>query len=163
MKYALIALVLAATAATAHAEIKVGDRFVELDAKTGKGKNFRLKELAGKWVLFSFGADWCKPCHKELPAWDGVAPTFQGKVLFVAVDIDNDAAAGQKFVSSLNLKHLFPVFMPADSSTAINSYDPAHMPSTFVIDPKGVVRYIHLGYDKGDEAELTKALTDLIK
>jgi peroxiredoxin len=37
------------------------------------------------------------------------------------------------------------------------------MPSTFVIDPKGIVRYIHLGYDKGDEAELSKAVADLIK
>ena len=53
----LLALLLATTPALA--EVKKGDHFVELDAKSAAGKPFHLKDMAGKWVLFTFGASWC--------------------------------------------------------------------------------------------------------
>ena len=159
------AIVLAAllVASAANAEVKKGDHFVELDAKTAKGKNFHLKDMAGKWVLFTFGASWCEPCHKELPAWDKVAPKLGGKVLFVAVNINDKPDEGAHFLDSLQLKHVFPVFMPQETSTAIKSYDPDHMPSTFVIDPTGIVRVVQYGYDKGDEDKLAAKLAELTK
>jgi len=40
-----------ALALPARAEVKEGDHFVELDAKAANGKQFRLKDMAGKWVL----------------------------------------------------------------------------------------------------------------
>ena len=158
-----IATAVTLAASPALAEVKKGDKFVELDAKTANGKHFRLKDMAGKWVLYTFGASWCAPCAKELPAWDKVAPKFQGKVLFVAVNIDNKIEEGKDFIASLKLKHVFPVYLPEDSSPAMKSYDPGHMPSTFVIDPKGVVQLVKYGYDKGEEDKLAAALTELIK
>lgn len=162
MKSFLVAA-LFALAGVAHAEVKKGDPFVELDAKTAAGKHFRLKDMAGKWVLYTFGASWCEPCHKELPAWDKVAPKFAGKVLFVTVNINNKQAEGKEFIDSLKLKHLFPVFLPDEASPALKAYDPDRMPSTFVIDPKGIVRLVQYGYTKGDEDQLVATLTELIK
>ena len=147
----------------AGAEVKKGDHFVELDAKTAAGKHFRLKDMAGKWVLYTFGASWCEPCHKELPAWDKVAPKFAGKVLFVTVNINNKEAEGKEFVDSLKLKHLFPVFLPDENSPALKAYDPDRMPSTFVVDPKGTIRLVQYGYSKGDGDQLATTLADLIK
>ena len=163
MKTMLCALFLACFVASAHAEVKVGDKFVELDAKTQKGKKFRLKDMAGKWVLYTFGASWCEPCHKELPAWDRVAPKLAGKVLFVAVNINNDQAEGEQFIKSLALKHVFPVFLPDENSPAMKAYDPDRMPSTFVIDPSGTVKLVQYGYKKGDEDKLAATLAELIK
>jgi len=162
MKY-LAVLAVCLAAGTAHAELKKGDHFVELDAKAASGKNFHLKDMAGKWVLFTFGASWCQPCHKELPAWDALAPKFKGKVVFVAINIDNKPDDGKKFVDSLKLKHIFPVFMPDETSTAIKSYDPDKMPSTFVIDPQGVIQVVRYGYDSGDEDKLAATLSSLVK
>jgi thiol-disulfide isomerase/thioredoxin len=156
-------LVLVLLAGVANAEVKKGDHFVELDAKTAAGKKFRLKDMAGKWVLFTFGASWCEPCHKELPAWDKVAPKFKGKVLFVSVNINNNEKEGKEFMDSLKLKHVFPVFMPDENSPAMKAYDPDKMPSTFVIDPKGTLQIVQYGYDKGDEDKLSAALDSLVK
>jgi thiol-disulfide isomerase/thioredoxin len=161
--FVITAALLLATATAARAEVKVGDKYVELDAKTAKGKKFRLKDMTGKWVLFTFGASWCEPCHKELPAWDKVAPKFSGKVLFVAVNINNKQEEGQQFFGSLKLRHIFPVFMPDENSPAIKAYDPDKMPSTFVIDPSGVVRVVEYGYHKGDEDKLAQQLDELTK
>jgi peroxiredoxin len=153
----------AITAGTAHAEVKKGDKFVELDAQTAAGKHFRLKDMAGKWVLFTFGASWCEPCHKELPAWDKVAPKFTGQVLFVAVNINTKLDEGKQFIDSLKLKHIFPVFLPDENSPALKAYDPDKMPSTFVIDPEGVVRFVEYGFHAGDEQALAKTLAELTK
>lgn len=150
-------------AGAARAEVKVGDKAVELDAKTAKGKAFRLKDMAGKWVVYTFGASWCQPCHKELPAYDKIAPKLAGKALFIAVNIDDKAEDGKTFLDSLKLRHVFPVFMPSADSDAIKAYDPDRMPSTFVIDPKGIVRVVHYGYDKGDEDKLAAQLAELAK
>lgn len=147
----------------AHAEVKKGDHFVELDAKTAAGKRFRLKDMAGKWVLFTFGASWCGPCHKELPAWDKLATKLHGKVLFAAVNINNKVEDGKAFIASLKLKHLFAVYMPDEDSAAMKAYDPERMPSTFVIDPHGIVRLVQYGYDKGDEDKLATTLAELTK
>ncbi len=147
----------------ARAEVKQGDHFTELDAVTAKGKKFRLKAMAGKWVLYTFGASWCQPCHKELPAYDRIAPKLTGKVLFVAINIDEKVKDGQDFLDSLKLHHLFPVFMSDGSSAALKAYDPDHMPSTFVIDPTGVVRLVHYGFEPGDEDKLVTTLIDLTK
>jgi peroxiredoxin len=147
----------------AHAEVKKGDHFVELDAKTAKGKRFRLKDMAGKWVLYTFGASWCQPCHKELPAWDKIAPKLAGKVLFVAVNINNKAEEGEQFIETLKLRHLFVVYMPDEDSAAMKAYDPERMPSTFVMDPTGVIRLVQYGYEKGDEEKLAAKLAELTK
>ena len=163
MKSFVVAALIALAGGVAHAEVKKGDPFVELDAKTAAGKHFRLKDMAGKWVLYTFGASWCEPCHKELPAWDKIAPKFAGKVLFVTVNINNKQAEGKEFIDSLKLKHLFPVFLPDEASPALKAYDPDRMPSTFVIDPKGIIRLVQYGYTKGDEDQLATTLADLIK
>jgi thiol-disulfide isomerase/thioredoxin len=162
MKFLVAAALLLATT-PAFAELKKGDHFVELDAKSSAGKSFHLKDMAGKWVLFTFGASWCAPCHKELPAWDKVAPKFKGRVLFVSVNINNNEKEGKEFMDSLKLKHVFPVFMPDENSPAMKAYDPDKMPSTFVIDPKGNLQIVQYGYDKGDEDKLATALDSLVK
>jgi peroxiredoxin len=163
VKLAVVVVVSLLAATTAHAEVKKGDKFVELDAKTAAGKKFRLKDMAGKWVLFTFGASWCEPCHKELPAWDKVAAKLSGKVLFVAVNINSDAAEGRQFIDSLKLRHVFPTFLPDENCPAMKAYDPSRMPSTFVIDPEGIVRVVQYGYHEGDEDKLVQTLAELTK
>jgi thiol-disulfide isomerase/thioredoxin len=157
---ALFATALGAPAA--HAGVKEGDHFVELDAKAANGKHFHLKDLSGKWVLFTFGASWCQPCHKELPALDKIAPKFAHKVLFVAVNINNDEADAKELFEGLKLKHIFPVHIGEDSP-GLTAYDPDRMPSTFVIDPSGTVRLVHFGFEKGDENKLAAKLAELVK
>ena len=163
MKAILVTTALVFAATTAHAEVKKGEHFVELDAKAANGKAFRLKDMAGKWVLFGFNASWCGPCKKELPALDKIAPKLAGKMLFVAVNIDTDADDGKAFIDSLRLRRIFPVFMNDENSAAMKAYDPDRMPSLFVIDPKGTVQLVEYGYNKGDEDKLCAKLLELTK
>ncbi|HEX2686586.1 MAG TPA: TlpA disulfide reductase family protein, partial [Kofleriaceae bacterium] len=102
---ASVVVTLLAGAGIAHADVlKIGDRLAELDVATdASGKSIKLKSWKGKWVVVTVGADWCKPCAKELPTWDKLAGEFKGKVVFVAVDIDDEIDIGKKFHDKLKL------------------------------------------------------------
>ena len=159
-------LVVAALAATAHADtVKVGDRLAEFDvAVDAGGKPFKLKAIKGKWTMLTFGASWCKPCGKELPAWDKLAPDYKGKVTFVAVDLDDEIDAGKKFHEQLKLKNMVRVYLPSEKSAVAGNYGSDHMPTTVLADPQGVIRYIRGGFEKGDvEGEVKKMKEQIAK
>lgn len=158
----LVVAVFLLIAQVAHADaLKVGDRLAELDvAVDGAGKPFKLKSLKGGWVLVTVGADWCKPCAKELPAWDKLAPEFKNKVKFVAINIADDINDGKKFNAKLKLKNLLLVYLPADKSAVVAKYGSDNMPTTFVADPQGVIRYVRAGFEKGDVSGETKKMRE---
>lgn len=145
----------------------VGSRAPELDSstKTVRGKKFRLKALRGQWVLVTFGASWCKPCKAELPAWDKLAAEYEGKVKFVAVNIDNDRKKADRFLKKMKLRNMTVVFSPEGKTTSADSYvggDDPKFPTTFVIDPKGVIRHVHREYHPGDAKKLAAKLDALL-
>jgi thiol-disulfide isomerase/thioredoxin len=113
--------------------------------------------------MLTFGASWCKPCAKELPAWDGIAPNYKTKVAFVAVDLDSDVKTGKAFHKKLKLKNMTLVYLNPDSAVAAK-YGSDHMPTTVLIDPEGVIRYIRGGFEKGDvDGEVTKMKDQIAK
>lgn len=149
-------------AGTAAANVlKVGDRLVELDVAVDEaGKPFKLKALKGKWVVVTIGAAWCKPCKKELPVWDKLAigAGIKGKVTFVALNVDDDIGDGKKFHRKLKLANMVTVYMPQEKSGVAATYGAATMPTTFVADPQGVVRYVKAGFEERDPAGESKKL-----
>jgi len=163
----LVLVALLGVAGTAWADgAGEGSRAPEFDAnaKTATGKKFQIKKLKGKWVVLTFGASWCKPCHAELPAWDKLAGKLKN-VVFVAVNIDNDTSKGAAFMKKLKIKNMLVVYSPQDSTTTADAYvggDDPHMPSTFVVDKRGVVRHVHPEYHKGDEDDLADKLNSLM-
>jgi thiol-disulfide isomerase/thioredoxin len=161
MRALLMVAVLAGTAAAD--ELKVGDRLAELDtAVDASGHPFHVKGIKG-WRMLTFGASWCKPCAKELPAWDGIAPDYRGKVAFVAVDLDTDKEAGKGFHKRLKLHNMTLVYLSPDSAVAAK-YGSDHMPTTVLADPDGVIRYVRGGFEKGDvDGEVRKMKDEIEK
>jgi thiol-disulfide isomerase/thioredoxin len=161
-----VLVILAMLAGTASAEVlKVGDKVAELEVATDAGgKSFKLKSLKGKWIVLTIGASWCDPCKVELPTWDKMAGNMNGKATFVAINIDNDIADGKKFNGKLGLKNMKLVYMPQEKSAASARYGSDTMPTTFVFDPNGVVKYRKDGFQKRDpDGEYKKFRAELDK
>lgn len=148
----LAVVTLALLVAPAAAEVlKVGDRIAELDvAKDARDKPFKLKAYKGKWILVTVGAEWCKPCAKELPTWDKLAGEMKGKITFIAIDIDDDPKAGKRFHDKLKIKNMTRVYLPADKSGVVARYGSDTMPTTFIFDKAGIVRDVKKGFSEGD-------------
>jgi thiol-disulfide isomerase/thioredoxin len=152
---ALVFLLLALAPAAADAELKAGDRAAELGRVLDRaGKKLTLKRFADRVVVVTFGASWCAPCKRELPAYEKLAAAYAGKgakVTFVAINIDSEKAKGEKFVAQAGLKHVVAGFDAG--KTSVDAYDPSKMPTTFVLRG-GLVRHVHGGYADGDERKL---------
>jgi peroxiredoxin len=163
----LLVLVMASPAAAGV--LGVGQQATELDlAQDDAGKTFKLKQVTG-WRVITIGADWCKPCKKELKAWDKLAGDLK-KVTFITVAIDDELDDGKRLHSELKVKNMKRVYMPLKDEkerpmrdASAGRYGSDKMPSTFVIDPEGRVRHVHKGYDPGDETKLEQELKKLIK
>ena len=74
LSFALVALL----ATPALAGVKQGDRAAEfVQVVDGSGKALSLKRFKDQVVVVTFGASWCEPCKKELPAYEKLAQKYQ--------------------------------------------------------------------------------------
>ncbi len=139
------------------AKVRKGDRVAKLSNVTdGAKKKISLKKHKKKVIVLTFGASWCAPCKAELPALEKLAAKYAGKkIVFIAVNVDKERAAGEKFMKEAGLKKVIAAYDTKKS--AVDSFDPPTMPSTFIIRD-GIVRKVHKGYRKGDDKKLDKLI-----
>ena len=147
----------AAQAPQASAEVKEGQRAPELKGvKTGTGKRGRIGQFKGRVVVISFGASWCEPCKKELPALGALSRKLRkmkSSAVVITINTDDELDVGQKFMRSFDLGC---AKIGYDSNQqAVGIYGPRTQPSTYVIDQNGIVRYVHAGYRAGDENKIS--------
>ena len=159
---ALASVLLFASSATAG--VKQGDRAVDfVQVVDASGKMVSLKKFRDQVVVITFGASWCVPCKKELPALEKLAQKYQKRgapVVFIAVNIDSEVSKGKKFMSNAGLRNVRAVYDRQKST--VESYDPPKMPSTFVIR-RGIVKHVHAGYASGDESKLATVIDRELK
>ena len=106
------------------------------------GETFSLSAARGRPVVLNFWATWCGPCQRELPALQAAAERYGDRVLIIGVDQGEEAATVQRYVDDLGLT--FP--SPMDSEFTVSAlYNVRGLPTTFFIDPDGVIRQVWLG------------------
>ncbi len=119
----------------------VGDRALDFTLKTTAGKTVTLSELRGKKVILNFWATWCPPCKDEIPIFQEFHDKQKEDVTMLAVNIDPQYNVKQY---EDNMGITFPVLLDEDDK--INSaYDILTVPTTFIIDEKGVIIHKKVG------------------
>ncbi len=145
----LTAALLAGLAGNAFgAGLKAGDTFPDLGA-------FKLEgtvpsDLKGKVVMVDFWASWCDPCKESFPAMEELDKHYHAQgLVIVAVNVDEDRTDMQTFLK----KHpaTFAVVRDAGQKL-VERAGIATMPSSFLVDRTGKIRFTHSGY-KGAETK----------
>jgi thiol-disulfide isomerase/thioredoxin len=155
----VVSLCLALFVPAVAAAKKVGERAPDFTLRDLAGKPVRLSELRGSVVVVDFWASWCAPCKKELPALEVLQRRYREagkKVVILTINIDKDRANAEKFLRSAKIKDL-SVLLDKEGAVA-GQYDLPTMPTSFVIDQKGIVRYVHAGYTGGDEKKVAQQI-----
>jgi peroxiredoxin len=148
-----------AFATSAHAAVRAGQRAEDFELRDLGGKAVRLSQLRGKVVLLDFWASWCEPCKKELPLLSELAGKLREHgIEVVTVNIDKSRDNAESFVRAHGLG--LTVLLNPDQSVA-EKYEPPKMPTSFIIDKKGLCRHVNAGFEPGDEKKLEKQLLDL--
>lgn len=135
----------------------------ELSAKTLTGATFTLADHLGSVVVLNVWGSWCAPCRKEAPelqtAYTRLSTRGAGKVVFVGINTrDNDPGPAIAFERSFAVTYP-SVYDPSGKQLLgfANSLPAMAIPSTLVIDAKGMVAARLLG------ATTTTTLVDVVK
>ncbi len=154
----------------------IGHRLPQLELKplTGGGHEVSLADLQGRVTLIDFWGTWCPPCAEELPHIAMLATKFAGADFQVfAVSCGNDirsenaadlAEATDAFLK--NFKITLPTYIDLggysrhgiDMLVGFSGY-----PTTIVLDRRGTIRGMWVGYRPGDERKLEKLIAALLR
>ena len=107
------------------------------------GTSVSLQQYRGKPMLLHFWATWCPICGLEQQSIDALADDYT--VLTVAMD----EASTQEIRTYMNKKNVdYPVLHDPDSTIA-QRYAITGVPSSFIVDPAGQIRFVEIGYTTG--------------
>jgi peroxiredoxin len=122
-----------------------------------------LQEYAGKVILLNFWATWCPPCRREMPSMERLYQELQAEgFVVVAINQFEDPDHVFAFTGQLSEDPTFPILFDRDSRVA-ESYNVKGLPSTYLIDRQGRVRYRAIGgreFDHPDVVALIRGLLD---
>jgi cytochrome c biogenesis protein CcmG, thiol:disulfide interchange protein DsbE len=138
---------------------KVGERAPALHAKAADG-NGRVTLPTGKVTIVDFWATWCPPCEASFPKYQELYVKYKTSGLeIVAVAMDEEVGKVQPYVKAHGAK--FPVGWDEGQKLA-KCWKPSSMPTMYIIDKRGVVRFIHREWHPGDEKEVEKQIKALL-
>lgn len=156
-KVKLLFLALVITAGLARADVAVGTPFPSLENAGLVGK---LPELSGKVVLVDFCASWCAPCKKSFPALTALQNELGPRGL-VIVGVSVDERVGDYDLMFKKWKPGFALLHDAQQKLVAQVAVPT-MPTTFVLDRHGVVRFVHAGFHEDSEKNLRSEIESLL-
>jgi len=129
----------------------IGSPAPDLSIQTLNGKgNVSLASLRGKVVVVDFWATWCAPCKEAFPKLEQLSKQNSGSVVVVGVAADDAKDGVLEFARAQGAT--FPVGWD-DGHVLAKRWNVKKMPTTFIVDASGTVRFVHEGYHD-DEGEL---------
>ena len=158
LSVALLMTHLLVTAANAATLDKAAPDFT---LKSLQGTNLKLSEMAGNVVLLNFWASWCGPCRQEMPLLNDLHNKYEALGFSViGVNVEQETELARSFIANSPVD--FPILL--DSTNKVSQlYDVIAMPTTVLIDRDGKMRYLHKGYQAGDEKIYQKMVKKLIR
>ncbi|HEY4014988.1 MAG TPA: TlpA disulfide reductase family protein [Polyangiaceae bacterium] len=145
------------------ANVLVGNPAPNFTARAvGSKETVTLKRWRGQVVLVDFWGTFCEPCKKSFPKLEALQAKYADRgfrVVGISEDEADDKDKIVDFAKTYGAKFLLA--WDEDKSIA-RSYRPETMPSTFLIDRQGIVRYAHVGFHDGEEVELDGEVQGLL-
>jgi thiol-disulfide isomerase/thioredoxin len=140
-------------------DLAMGAPAPEFRLATLAGDSLALSELRGQVVVVDFWATWCGPCRPALRRLQEMHQAdTSGQLSCVAINVQSPWDAVEPFVHSEGLS--LPVLR--GNITVQLAYRVQALPTLFVIDQTGTIRYQHVGYAPGAETAVADIVEQLL-
>ena len=144
------------------ARVEVGLEAPSYAARDLKGDSVSLALLRGKPVLLNVWATWCLPCKEEIPYLEKLYAEHAARglqIIGVSIDARGDEAKIESFASDFRMT--YPIWRDPDER--VNSrFLAIGVPSTYLIDRDGILRWKHLGTLRPTSAGFQEALDEVL-
>lgn len=154
----------AAAAEFGDEKFKPGDAAVDFTAVDLDGKSYTLSSYKGNnVVLLNFWGLRCGACIEEMPHLNALSNGYKDKgVVVLGVGTDGvDAQITRDTMKEVGISADYTLLLD-EEFTITDTYTNFLVPLTIVIDKKGIIQYIHTGYEQGMEKEYEKAVKDAL-
>lgn len=130
-----------------------------LKLSNADGKAFDLASTRGHWTLVHFWASWCGPCRKEMPTLQRMSTKLpELKLVLVNTSETDDEVFSFLATVSPDLDSL----MDRDGSVT-ERWQPRGLPSSYLVDRQGKLRYLALGGRDWDSPAYLSFLQALLR
>jgi thiol-disulfide isomerase/thioredoxin len=102
----------------------------------------RLNQYRGKVVVLNFWATWCVPCKDEMPLLQKYSNALKSKVVVIGINSQESISEIKAFVDANAIS--FPIILDS-SGEILRKFLVHNYPTTFFIDPNGILRDQHIG------------------
>ncbi len=157
----LLSLMMLMGITTAHAKVKVGDQFppIELRLLNSQTK-FDKKTIRGKVVLVDIWGSDCPPCRLAMPKMNSIYQNLrQRNFVILGINVDENDDDIKFFLDEYKID--YPL-LDDRKHLLVKSLGVEVMPTSFLVDARGTVRYIHQGFRGGDGPILEKKIRALL-
>ena len=118
-----------------------------------------LGALRGKVVLLDFWASWCGPCRMIAPRLSQWQDAYGAQGLAVIGITTDDVAVATQSSQAIGMRYAVGSDPNGDTSAV---YGVSALPTMFLIDKKGVIRDVAVGYDPAHHAAMEKLMQTLL-
>lgn len=143
---------------TSTGRVEVGHPVPAYRAISLGGDSVSLADQRGKVVLLNVWATWCHPCRDEIPELRAVHEKYGGRGLeLVGVSVDAEGADENIREFMKEFAMTYPVWL--DPSERISArFLTIGVPTTFLIDKQGVLRWRKTGPVQPGDTTLAAAI-----
>jgi thiol-disulfide isomerase/thioredoxin len=161
MKYMLVFMILCAAFTINSFSQDINKPAHTFNMLSIKGDTVNLQSFTGKVVILDFWASWCKPCKEEMPYFiDLYERNKDNGLVIIAVNLDENKDKLTGFIDKLDKEIQFFIVHDKDSKIA-GEYKIETMPTSFVLDKKGIIRYKHEGFENSYKEQFENEIKKL--
>lgn len=136
--------------------LDIGAATPNLAALASDGRLLSLGQFRGQVVYVDFWASWCAPCAEAMPVLDALHQRYHDKGFTVlGVNVDTEQKSAQRMVDHLAPK--FPIVFDPQGKWP-EAFGLRDMPTSYLVDANGVIRYINKGYRARDAKQIEAAI-----
>lgn len=142
-----------------QATAEVGKPAPDLSIQGVDGKSrISLADMSGKIVIVDFWATWCAPCKTSFPKLEALQKQNEGKLQIIGVSVDDKLDGVADFAKENGAT--FKIGWD-DKHENADRWKVSSMPTTYVVDASGTVRFVHAGFHDNEPEELAKEVATL--
>ena len=121
----------------------------------------KLEDYTGKVILLNFWATWCPPCRREMPSMERLHQTMaEEDFKVIAINQMEEMDHVFAYTGQLDVDPTFTILFDTDS-TVSQRYAAKGLPTTYLIDKRGRIRYRAIGGREFDHPEVMKLIRKL--